>query len=534
VRLAVELLLPAQLSPKARVPTIVRMARFGRLENGATTPEDMFWTANGYALLLVDLRGTGASFGTSQYGPAELRDMRRLAAWISAQPWSNGRIGSYGISFQGTAAELLAASGHPAVRAVAPLYSDYEYYADLVRPGGILLSGLLDPLGAYMKGQDAGASAVPVQGDADGALARAAVADHQSNIDMAAAARAAKFSDDPLAGVGTSLSSIGVSAIHGRLPRARVPMFVQVGWLDAGTARGALDRYRSVNNGQSLFIGPWSHAGNFNVDPLRPGGPAKIDQPKERLSQLLPFFDRHLKQGRRQAPNRAVHYYTMGAGCWRATAKWPPAGLSQRRFHLVAGGELAPDADGRPVQVHFSPTDTGQANRWQTQLGGGTVDYRQAAAAMQRLPGYSTGPFARSLEITGSPLLHLKMKLNGPALDPAVFAYLFAIDSQGSPRYLTEGQLLLRHRKPSPGPPSLHSYRRADAAPARPGQTIDATIALLPTSVLLRPGDRLRLLLANGDRASFEPTGDYDAMLLPGTRLELPVSDAAGEICGTA
>jgi putative CocE/NonD family hydrolase len=507
------------------------MARFGRLEKGKVTPEDLFWTDNGYALLLVDLRGTGASFGTSRFGPSELGDMRRIAQWVSAQPWSNGKIGAYGISFQGTAAELLAASGHPAVRAVAPLYSDYEYYADLVRPGGILLTGLLDPLSGFMKQQDSGASAQPVQGDPDGALLRAAVADHRANIDMAAAARSAQFSDDPLPGVGASLSSIGVSAIHERLSRSRVPMLVQVGWLDAGTARGALDRYRSVKTSQSLFIGPWSHAGNFEVDPFRAGGPATVVQPQQRLSQLLPFFDRRLKEAKVQGSERSVHYYTMGAGCWRTTAVWPPQNLRRRSLHLTDGGELSPALSAKPIKVHFQPTDSGETNRWQTQLGGGVVDYRKAATAMQLLPGYLSSPLAQSVEMTGSPLLRLKMKLEKPPADPAVFAYLFAVDAQGTPRYLTEGQLLLRHRRPAPGPPSLHSYRRADSIPLRPGQTVEATVALLPTSVLLRTGDRLRLLLASGDKASFEPTEDYRATLLPGTRLDLPMSDVTKPIC---
>jgi hypothetical protein len=60
---------------------------------------------------------------------------------------------------------------------------------------------------------------------------------------------------------------------------------------------------------------------------------------------------------------------------------------------------------------------------------------------------------------------------------------------------------------------------------------VEATVALLPTSVLLRTGDRLRLLLASGDKDSFEPTEEYRATLLPGTRLDLPMSDAAKPIC---
>jgi putative CocE/NonD family hydrolase len=46
----------------------------------------------GYALVVVDVRGTGASFGTrdSFRSPKERDDAREIADWIVAQPWSDG------------------------------------------------------------------------------------------------------------------------------------------------------------------------------------------------------------------------------------------------------------------------------------------------------------------------------------------------------------------------------------------------------------------------------------------------------------
>ena len=64
-----------------------------------------------------------ASFGTrdSFRSPRERDDTSEIADWIVAQPWSNGAIGATGISYVGAAADFLATTGHPAVKAIAPL-----------------------------------------------------------------------------------------------------------------------------------------------------------------------------------------------------------------------------------------------------------------------------------------------------------------------------------------------------------------------------------------------------------------------------
>ena len=77
----------------------------------------------GYALVLVDARGSGASFGMRRFELAEdeVRDYGEVVDWIIEQPWSNGRVGAYGVSYAGNTAEMLAVNMHPAVKAVARL-----------------------------------------------------------------------------------------------------------------------------------------------------------------------------------------------------------------------------------------------------------------------------------------------------------------------------------------------------------------------------------------------------------------------------
>src|SRR5205085_7644838 len=98
---------------------------------GAFRYRDMF-VPRGYALVVVDVRGTGASFGRrdSFRSPAERADYREIADWIVAQPWSNGATGATGISYMGAAADFLASTGHPGVKAIAPLLAVWDTYGD--------------------------------------------------------------------------------------------------------------------------------------------------------------------------------------------------------------------------------------------------------------------------------------------------------------------------------------------------------------------------------------------------------------------
>jgi hypothetical protein len=64
---------------------------------GVARGRDLF-VPRGYALVAVDVRGTGASFGTrdSFRSPRERDDYARIAEWVTPQPWSDGRIGATG------------------------------------------------------------------------------------------------------------------------------------------------------------------------------------------------------------------------------------------------------------------------------------------------------------------------------------------------------------------------------------------------------------------------------------------------------
>src|SRR5687767_5485972 len=56
----------------------------------------------GYTYVMVDLRGFGGSGGCNDWGgPGEQEDVRAAVEWAATQPWSTGKVGLFGKSYDG-------------------------------------------------------------------------------------------------------------------------------------------------------------------------------------------------------------------------------------------------------------------------------------------------------------------------------------------------------------------------------------------------------------------------------------------------
>jgi predicted acyl esterase len=148
------------------------------------------------------------------------------------------------------------------------------------------------------------------------------------------------------------------------------------------------------------------------------------------------------------------------------------------------------------------------------------VVYTDVLPMMQSLTAFTGIPLDQSVEITGQPVVRLR--LHAMREDPSLLVYLVVIDSHNRPIYLSEGHLRLIHRKLDASQATLHTYLRRDASPVRSEEEIEAVITLLPVSALVPRGSRLRLLLTAADDADF-PGTPYSAVIEPSSRLELPL-----------
>jgi putative CocE/NonD family hydrolase len=532
-RLAADIYLPVAQGAR-RWPTICIFTPYYRrfkLKSGSNATEpspnifryrDMF-VPRGYALVVVDVRGTGASFGTrdSFRSPREREDYRAIADWIVKQPWSDGRIGATGISYLGAACDFLASTGHPAVRAIAPLFSVWDTYQDHYYPGGILLTALAqtyeqlisaldrdrrDVLRTFAYYADANlAGPHPVDDDADGSLCAAAVAEHAGNFNMPDFITEFRFREQPLP-YDETFSSASFSPYHYMEDiRPDVAVLSVSGWMDgAGYANGAIARHLTLNNPQRyLLLGPWDHGARVNVSLWR----RQVDPQFIVLAEVLRFFDQHLAGMETGLADEArVHYFTLRDEMWRAADTWPPLGAATRAFHLAAGRTLADNAGaaGSDVQKVDFAFGTGAHTRYERLA---ALDNREYYTDWQgrdsSLLTYTSAPLAADAEMTGHAAAELWIASS--EADAAIHLYLTEVEADGTERYVTEGALRVLHRKDAADTPRhrtvwpTHSFKRQDAAPLTPGKPERMRIALLPVSWSFRKGSRIRLAISGAD-----------------------------------
>ena len=545
VRLAAEVILPRNLPRDAKVPTLLSQTRYWRaaelraplkwfLRANDLEPHfkdfHPFFTSHGYALVTVDVRGTGASFGTwSHPWPQEsFEDAREIVDWIVTQPWSDGKVGGYGISYMGTTAELLTALNHPAVKCTVPMFNHPDAYVDIAFPGGIfnerfiqawghfdqildrnLVPQELGPLGRLLlKGVK------PVDGDQGPTLLQAAIRAHEENGDAHQLARCQEFRDQHLAGMNVCLDDMAVHQYKEEIERSHTAMFGWGSWMDAGTADAVIRRFLTYDNAQRAVIGAWEHGGRFSASPYRPSNLLADPPLPGQWLEMLRFFDAYLKDGVHDVRSeRVLFYYTIGEEEWKRTAVWPPKGATSQRWYLAENHTLSPklpslESGADTYTVDFEAS-TGNYNRWWEMNGleQKTVIYGDRAEAARHLLTYPSPPLTENTEFTGYPVVTLYV--TSTETDGAFFVYLEDLDEQGCVTYVTEGQLRAIHRKvstdtrPYQSQVPYHSFKKADAAPLVRDEITELTFGLQPTSVLIKKGHRIRIGIAWHDKGTF-------------------------------
>ena len=94
---------------------------------------------HGYAVIVVERPGTGASFGVMNASfEVGAKEADEILNWIAAQKWCDGNIGMYGDSFQAMIQFAAATSGNPHLKALFPTSSGFDTYSSVTYPGGVL------------------------------------------------------------------------------------------------------------------------------------------------------------------------------------------------------------------------------------------------------------------------------------------------------------------------------------------------------------------------------------------------------------
>jgi len=543
VRIAVEVHLPPLL-PGERVPTCLRSTRYWRSTTGSPVKDHLEaleaqrWLREGFALIRLDARGTGASFGTwaRAWDDQQRDDLVDVLDWVVAQPWSDGTVGGYGTSYDGSTAHLLAATGHPAVRAVVPRFALYDSYADVAAPGGVPLDHFLENWAAINWALDGhpergtvpllvplAGSVRPVDDDDDGTLLAAAQADHVDNWDLWGDLGRMEARQGLDLGNGTPLQRIE------ELRKARVPMWLWSSWYDGAYAAAQLRQLADPALDVRVTIGPFSHGASMSPlgDPLQPDRP---NIPVRDQVQAMACYLRHHLTGLGEDPSpAALRYFRLGDG-WRDSAQWPPVATRPVRHPLGGAGVLGESGGSRRWTVDHDHSTGTAATRWHALVGGAPVSYADRRPQDHHLLVWDGPALSEPLGITGTPVVHLDV--TSSVADLALHVYLEAELPDGHVLYLTEGLLRGSHRHlpsatrtTSPSDPAFEG----SPEPLRVGEREPLEWELLPISVLLPAGSRVRVCLAGADRPLFRRIPDEGDVVLEvhGTSwIDLPLESA--------
>ncbi len=135
--LAADLLLPAAGTPAPALVTLVPYAKDG-IAGIAAWAANRYFAAHGYATLLVDMRGTGASEGLPRppFDPGDADDGVAVVRWVGEQPWCNGAVAMWGVSYGAFTALATAAHGPEQLKAIAAVMGFIDPERDFVHPSG--------------------------------------------------------------------------------------------------------------------------------------------------------------------------------------------------------------------------------------------------------------------------------------------------------------------------------------------------------------------------------------------------------------
>ena len=512
---------PARDAPDTRFPAILEMIPYGKdsWRFNADEGRGRWLAAHGYALCRVDVRGTGSSQGVAldEYTADETTDGYEAVEWLAAQPWCNGNVGMWGISYGGFTSIQVAKLRPPHLKAIAPVMAtDDRYLDDVHYRGGCKTMSEYSQYAVSQVAMNAMPPDPAFWGDdwRERWLARLEATppwligwfrqQHDGPY-----WRQGSLAPD-YEGIEAAILQIG-------------------GWMDSYVDPVFRMQERCTAPTRSI-VGNWVHGLPDSAYPA-----PNIDW----LHELIRFFDRWLKGTDKDVTrDPAITWFERDyappvpfprelPGRWRATSAFPHPRAVERSWHLSRGelplvGRLSvdpPEAPGSDAFDHRATVGTRGALSWGagSEPNGLARDLRPDEAFG---PTYTTERLDAPLSILGFPVAVLKVEASAPIA--TLVARLTDVAPDGTSSQVAVGALNLTHRESHEQPSALE-----------PGTQYDIRLPMRASGYRFEAEHRIRLSLASQYWPVLWPS-PYPCRLTihhgPGTesRLLLPVIPAAG------
>jgi predicted acyl esterase len=509
VRLAATLYMPDGAKPGEKFPALLEYLPY-RKDDGTAAgdyPKHAYFARRGYVSVRVDIRGFGASEGAPperEYSEREQTDGEQVIAWLAHQPWSNGNVGMFGISWGGFTALQMAMHHAPELKAILAVDATAELFHDDVH---------------YIDGM-------------------AHIDEFELNMDMAEGWTGAPDYTLDEKVLGPRFETPPWSLLYlkhqhdGAFWRDRVrplkeitiPSFLIGGLLD-GYRDNVPDMLMQASGPVKAIVGPWNHTFPNDAVP----GPQI-----EWRNEAVRWFDHWLKgrdTGVERDPRLVIymqHWHPPDPsldnvpGEWRREDVWPPkdaraSTLFLQSDHGLANHGLAESAAQRDVhQLRYVPSVGVEAGFWWGEL---LSDVRPVDAFSLV---YDSAPLPEDVAILGRPQALLRASATAPLAD--WFARLSDVAPDGSVTQITGAGINGAQRDSMSDPRDL-----------APGEVYALDIEMHLTSWVFPKGHRIRVAISNALWPMMLPTPYSMTTSLQlggndGSRIVLPVVQEHGDV----
>jgi uncharacterized protein len=474
--------------------------------------------ANGFLVVVQDVRGRYASEGEWYPFKNETNDGFDTVEWAAALPHSNGKVGMFGGSYVG-ATQMLAAIGHPPhLAGICPVVTASNYHENWTYQGGAFeqwfdeswSSGLAqDTLNRAIGKQTnalIGSTVLP--------LIQYPIFNIRTPRDAASLTHdLAPYFLDWLAHP-TYDSYWKQWSIEENYQNIQVPALTITAWYDLFQG-GSLRNYMGIKahggtdaarKGQQLLVAIGGHSGGGRKIGAVDFGPAALEFDENNVT--LDWYQ-YLFQGKQNefASGHPVKIFVMGENKWRSEDTWPLERAKSTSYFLHSAGKSnTASGDGTlaiaPLQKE--PADSyiyDPANPVPTVGGPLCCDSQHLAPGpqdQQSVEGrpdvlvYSTPPLDQDLEVTGPVTLDLYASTS--AADTDFTAKLVDVGPDGFAKNLTEGILRARYRQST----------TAAAVAITPGQVYEYKIDLWSTSNVFLKGHKIRVEVSSSNFPRFD------------------------------
>jgi putative CocE/NonD family hydrolase len=508
-------------------PTLVYRVRGGRSSAfiaGVLLLNPFDAVERGYAVVIQEVRGRAASDDRWHPFAHERDDSEDCLDWVVAQPWCDGRVGTYGTAYSAVGALQMAALGRDEVKAVAVLGTGADYHDGWIYTSGAFELGW-NVYWVYMTLKESIAR-LDVDDDTRADLARR---HSQAIIDAPEMAARLPLRDHPL------LVEVGDTQFHEWLDhpdydefwervdvlasahRIGAPILSLVGWWD-NFLSSHFDLYRAITDvapepGRShhrLVVGPWEHCNYVmglstnNTGDVEFGTSAAcgvaVSGP-----MVLDWFDRWLL-GRDTGAAGGVRYWQLGVDEWREVDAWPPAHREVRWYLDSSGAANTADGDGvltTDVPADDRPSDTYRydpADPTPTVGGKTLMPTIQPAGIFDRADVerradvlcYTSAPLDDPIELAGR--VRVELWASSSAVDTDFTAHLVDVSPAGYCTGLAEGIVRARTR----------ASTRERSPALVPGAPTEFSIDLWDLAHTFLPGHRIRVEISSSNFPRFD------------------------------